>query len=167
MYLADRLKPAKADTGLTAAQLQQAAGMYRSTMTGLPIVVGGGDRDVLGERKWTFDGHGGATATDAYGTVEAYERVEPAKPTAEQLGQLAGTYASDEAETSFVAAVEHGALVLKQRPDTTIALTPLYADAFEAGSLGTVIFRRDAGGRATAFSVVQSRVWDLRFARTR
>jgi len=167
VYLADRLKPAKADTALTAAQLQQAAGMYRSTMTGLPIVVGGGDRGVLGERTWTFDGRGGATAADAYGTVEAYERVEPAKPTAEQLGQLAGTYASDEAETSFVAAVEHGALVLKQRPDTTIALTPLYTDAFEAGSLGTVIFRRDAGGRATAFSVVQSRVWDLRFARTR
>ena len=167
VYLADRLKPAKADTGLSAAQLQQAAGMYRSTMTGLPIVVGGGDRGVLGERTWTFDGRGGATAADAYGTVEAYERVEPAKPTAEQLGQLAGTYASDEAETSFVAAVEHGALVLKQRPDTTIALTPLYADAFEAGSFGTVIFRRDAGGRATAFSVVQSRVWDLRFARTR
>ena len=77
--------------------------MYRSTMTGLPIIVGGGDRDVLGERTWTFDGHSGATATDEYGTVEAYERVEPAKPTAGQLGELAGTYASDEAETAFVA----------------------------------------------------------------
>ena len=138
--------------------------MYRSTMTGLPVVVGS-DRDVLRGRTWTFDGHGGAAATDAYGTVEAYERVEPAKPTAEQLGQLAGTYTSDEAETLFVAAVENGALVLKQRPDTTIALVPLYADAFKAGSLGTVIFRRDAGGRATAFSVVQDRVWDLRFQR--
>ena len=108
-------------------------------------------------RKWTFDGHGGATAADAYGTSRSLRARRAAKPTAEQLGQLAGTYASDEAETSFVAAVEHGALVLKQRPDTMIALTPLYADAFEAGSLGTVIFRRDAGGRATAFSVVQSR----------
>jgi hypothetical protein len=56
--------------------------------------------------------------------------------------------------------------VLKQRPDTTIALTPLYADAFRAGSLGTVIFRRDAGGRVNGFSVVQDRVWDLRFQRT-
>src|SRR6185295_17416966 len=107
VYLADQLKPAAADTGLTAAQLQQAAGMYRSTMTGLPVVVGG-DRDLLRGRTWTFDGRGGASATDAYGTVETYERVEPAKPTAEQLGQLAGTYTSDEAETLFIAAVEHG-----------------------------------------------------------
>jgi CubicO group peptidase (beta-lactamase class C family) len=166
LYLGDRLKPEPADTGLGAAQLQQAAGMYRSATTGLAVEIGA-DPDALRGRKWSFDGHGGATATDAYGTVETYERVEPATPTAEQLGQLAGTYASGEAETSFVAAVEHGALVLKQRPDTTIALTPLYADAFDAGSLGAVIFRRDAGGRATAFSVVQDRVWDLRFQRER
>jgi CubicO group peptidase (beta-lactamase class C family) len=166
LYLADRLKPAAEESGPSAAQLQQAAGMYRSAITGLAVVVGG-DRDTLRGRRWTFDGHSGATATDAYGTVESYERVEPAKPTAEQLGQLTGTYASDEAETSFVATLEHGALALKQRPDTTIALTPLYADAFKAGSLGTVIFRRDAGGRVSGFSVVQDRVWDLRFQRER
>jgi CubicO group peptidase (beta-lactamase class C family) len=164
VYLADRLKPAAPEPKLSPAQLQQAAGMYRSTTTGVPLIVGG-DRDVLRGRTWTFDGRRGATATDSYGTTEAYERVEPATPTAEQLGQLAGTYSSDEAETSLVAAVEQGALVLKQRPDTTITLTPLYADAFKAGPLGTVIFRRDAGGRATSFSVVQDRVWDLRFAR--
>jgi CubicO group peptidase (beta-lactamase class C family) len=163
VYLADRLKPAAADQPLTPAQLQRAAGMYRSTMTRLALVVGG-ERDVLRGRRWSFDGRG-AAATDQYGTVESYERVEPAKPTAEQLGQLAGTYTSDEAETTFTAAVEHGALVLNQRPDTTITLAPLYADAFRAGSLGTVIFRRDAGGRATSFSIVQDRVWDLRFQR--
>jgi CubicO group peptidase (beta-lactamase class C family) len=165
-YLADRLKPAAAEPSLTAAQLQQAAGMYRSTLTGLSVVVGS-ERDGLRGRTWTFDGHGGATATDAYGTVEHYERVELAKPTAEELAQLAGSYTSDEAETTITAAVERGALVLKQRPDTTIALTPLYADAFKAGSLGTVIFRRDATGRASGFSVVEDRVWDLRFQRSR
>jgi CubicO group peptidase (beta-lactamase class C family) len=165
VYLADRLKPAATDTALTPAQLQRAAGMYRSTMTGLALVVGG-ERDALRGRKWSFDGRG-ATATDQYGTVESYERVEPAKPAAEQLAQLAGTYTSDEAETTMTAVVEHGALVLKQRPDTTITLAPLYADAFRAGSLGTVIFRRDASGRVTSFSVVQDRVWDLRFQRSR
>jgi beta-lactamase family protein len=166
VYLADRLKPAAEPAALTAAQLQQAAGMYRSLVTGLPIVVGG-ERDALRGRTWAFDGRGAATATDPYGTIEAYARVEPAKPAADQLGALAGTYSSDEAETSFIAAVERGALVLKQRPDTTITLTPLYADAFKGGPLGTVIFRRDASGRATAFSVVQDRVWDLRFQRER
>jgi CubicO group peptidase (beta-lactamase class C family) len=166
VYLVDRLKPTAETAALTAAQLQQAAGMYRSLVTGLPIVVGG-ERDALRGRTWSFDGRGGATATDPYGTTEAYERVEAAKPTADQLGLLAGTYSSDEAETSFVAAVERGELVLKQRPDTIITLIPLYADAFKAGALGTVIFRRDASGRAAAFSVVQDRVWDLRFTRTR
>jgi CubicO group peptidase (beta-lactamase class C family) len=168
VYLADRLKTAAPEAPLTAAQLQQAAGMYRSTMSGLAIVVGAerGERDPLRGRKWSFDGRG-ATATDQYGTVETFERVEPAKPTAAQLQPLVGVYTSDEAETTLTAAVERGALVLKQRPDTTIALTPLYADAFRAGSLGTVIFRRDAGGRVNGFSVVQDRVWNLRFERSR
>jgi hypothetical protein len=43
-------------------------------------------------------------------------------------------------------------------------LSPLYADAFEAPQLGTVIFRRD-GQRITGLSVSEDRVWDLRFER--
>jgi hypothetical protein len=39
----------------------------------------------------------------------------------------------------------------------------LYADAFSS-SIGTVIFRRE-NGRVTGLSVVQERVWDLRFER--
>jgi hypothetical protein len=133
-------------------------------LTRLPLMVGG-ERDTLRGRTWTFDGHGGATASDTYGTFEAYERVDPAKPTPERLAQLAGTYSSEDAEMTMTAAVEQGALVLKHRPDVTITLTPMYADAFGAGQLGTVIFRRDGGGRATEFSVVQERVWDMRFLR--
>jgi hypothetical protein len=53
---------------------------------------------------------------------------------------------------------------MKQRPDRVIKLRPLYADAF-SGSIGTVIFRRDASGRVNTLSVIQDRVWDLRFAR--
>jgi hypothetical protein len=71
---------------------------------------------------------------------------------------------SDDAETTLRAAVEEGALVLKRRPDTIIRLTPLYKDAF-SGQLGTIIFRRSGTGRVTELSVVQDRVWDLRFAR--
>jgi hypothetical protein len=161
-YLADRLKPASSTVTLTAAQAETSTGLYRSKWTGVPTAA-----VALGSRTWTFDGHGGATASDAFGTVEPYERVEPAKPTSEQLAQLAGTYTSDDAEMTMAAAVEEGGLVLKHRPDVTIKLTPIYADAFRAGQLGTVIFRRDASGRVTAFSVVQDRVWDMRFERAR
>jgi hypothetical protein len=44
-------------------------------------------------------------------------------------------------------------------------LTPLYADAFSAPQLGTIIFRRDAAGRVNALSIVEGRVWDMRFPR--
>lgn len=57
-----------------------------------------------------------------------------------------------------------GALSMTQRPDIVYPLTPLYADAFDS-DLGTVIFRRDDGGTVTALSIVQDRVWDLRFRR--
>jgi hypothetical protein len=85
-------------------------------------------------------------------------------PTAAQLNELAGTYWSDEAEVTLTAAVDQGKLVLKRRPDTTIALTAIDQDAFR-GSIGTITFRRDSGGRVNALSLKQDRVWDLRFAR--
>ena len=86
-------------------------------------------------------------------------------PTATQLGELAGSYWSDEAEVILTAAVDQGKLVIKRRPDTTIALTAIEKDTFR-GSLGTITFRRDAAGKVNAFSVKQDRVWDLRFSRT-
>jgi CubicO group peptidase (beta-lactamase class C family) len=93
-------------------------------------------------------------------------KLPPAQPTRAQLEELAGTYVSDEAEASMIAAVEDGVLVLKRRPATTIRLTPASSvDAFDAPGLGAVTFRRDATGRSTEFSVTQERVWDLRFAR--
>jgi CubicO group peptidase (beta-lactamase class C family) len=84
--------------------------------------------------------------------------------TAAELEPLAGIYVSDETETTLIAAVVDGALVLKRRPDTVIRLTPLSADVF-TGPLGTITFRRDTSGRVVALSVKQERVWDLRFER--
>jgi CubicO group peptidase (beta-lactamase class C family) len=175
LYLGDRLKPAR-DARPTAAQLDAAKGLYRSTLTGAALTIG--DRNALGSRTWAFEART-AKATDEHGQVEMYERVERATPTAADLQAYAGTYVSDEAETTLRAVVDGGKLVLERRPDTKMVLTPLYADAFssnrngsgdpdESGSnaqLGTVVFRRDAAGRVTALSVVQERVWDLRFTK--
>ena len=69
-------------------------------------------------------------------------------------------------ETTLIARVRNGALELTQRPATVYPLAPLYADAFDS-ELGTIIFRRDARGAVTGLSVVQDRVWDLRFRRER
>ena len=184
IYLADRITspvPPKATHALTASETDAVVGLYRDTLTGEPLTLIRSADGIRIERgatlvaqsasrfltatglTWEFAG-GRARATDAFGTVDTYERVKPAQPTAAQLQELAGTYVSDDAETTMAVAIDGGALVLKRRPDTTIRLTPIYPDAFSGQQFGTVIFRRD-GGRVTAFSVVQDRVWDLRFTR--
>jgi hypothetical protein len=111
---------------------------------------------------WAVGPRGPATLTDRYGTVQTFERVLPAKPAVTDLQALTGVYVSEDAETTFTVTVEGGSLTLKRRPDTTIRLTPLYKDAF-SGQLGTVVFRPSAS--PLQFSVVQDRVWDMRFTR--
>ena len=86
--------------------------------------------------------------------------------TAAEQAAYAGEYWSDEAETRFIVAIEQGALVLKRRPDTTIALTSAARDRFRA-SIGDVSFIRNAAGAVEALSIKQERVWDLRFAKVR
>jgi len=102
----------------------------------------------------------------AGGEVFAFDRVEPANPTAADLAAFTGEYASDEAEMVLRVAVEDGKLVIHRRPDTKIALTPTFADAFRS-ELGGIRFLRGPKGIVTEMSVSQDRVWDLRFARDR
>jgi CubicO group peptidase (beta-lactamase class C family) len=172
---------------LTAAELNAFAGFYRSRKRGLTMNVsvsedvlrmapggplqpqagtrfrlGGGAADV----EFT-SGAGGAMAVRvraANGTEDTWDRVERARPAAEQLAELAGTYHSADAETTVTIVADGGTLRIKLRPDRVQALNPLYVDAFTS-PLGTMVFRRDAQGRATAFSVVQDRAWDVRFER--
>jgi CubicO group peptidase (beta-lactamase class C family) len=184
LYLGDRLKSsgAKATHTLTSAELDAFAGLWKDDATGLPFTIER-DQDGLligrtmrllassptrvvteeGRDELRLDDHG-LRHTDPYGTVETFTRAKPAKYTDEQLSAFVGTYASDEAETVLTAVVENHALVLKRRPATTIKLTPIYPDAFRAGSgLGTVIFRRDANGRPFELGVVQDRIWNMPF----
>ena len=92
------------------------------------------------------------------------EPVADFAPTATELAEYAGTYHSDEAEATYTVVVEGGALVIKNRYGQASSMTPSYPDAFTGSRLGALIFRRE-NGRVTALSVVQGRVWDLRFER--
>jgi CubicO group peptidase (beta-lactamase class C family) len=114
----------------------------------------------------TFDGQGGARIDEGNGAPVRLERVAAAQPTAAELAALAGAYASDEAGTTLTARLREGALEIAQPPDRVFPLVPLYKDAFES-DLGTIIFRRDRAGRVRGLSLVQERVWDLRFRRQR
>jgi len=165
VVLKEQLKPEEPMPMPTARELYENAGLYKSELTGRAIIIGR-DSGVVRGRRWAFES-GLATATDQFGSVERYTKVVPAHPSTEALGAYVGRYVSADAETEVSLNVEDGRLVLHQRPATTIQLTPLYADAFDAKILGTIIYHRDASGRPIDFSVVQDRVWSMPFARRR
>jgi hypothetical protein len=87
-----------------------------------------------------------------------------AGPSAAALETLTGIYASEDAEVTLTVLVRDGVLEITRRPDSRFQLAPLYTDAFSS-DLGTIIFRRDDEERPVELSVVQERVWDLRFQR--
>jgi CubicO group peptidase (beta-lactamase class C family) len=183
VYLAEEvaLAPPPASTYvLTPDDFSRLEGVYRSGLTGrfitlvrdsgalriedgAPLIAGSGTKFLTASgQAWEFDGRGRARARDRYDVVD-YQRVARAAPTVDELQTLAGTYVSGEAETTLRIAVEERSLVLTRRPGTKVRLTPAYKDAFDAEALGLVIFRRDTSARVSALSVVQDRVWDLRF----
>jgi CubicO group peptidase (beta-lactamase class C family) len=97
------------------------------------------------------------------GPLTGITRDDTFKPDAAALAAYAGTYYSEEIETTIVVEVLNGALVARRRPDTTIPLRPHSRDRFEgAAGLGLVTFHRQ-NGLVVDFGVTQDRVWDLRF----
>jgi hypothetical protein len=168
---------------LTNAETARFAGMYRRSPqagaltivrnenglalpSGTPLVPLSPTRLIGADGALTFDfdGAGRMRSTDEFGVVDVFDRVEPVTPAAAQLRGYEGRYVSDEIEAAFTLAVDGDRLVLRRRPDTTIPLTPVYADAFSSPDF-FVIFERDASRRVTAFTLTQERVWNLRFAR--
>jgi CubicO group peptidase (beta-lactamase class C family) len=105
-----------------------------------------------------------APIPEAQGPLAALKRDESYRPSAAALAAFAGTYDSGEAEATLTIAVEGDALVLERRPGSKVTLRPRAADTFDGG-VGTLVFRRGADGRVAELSVVQDRVWDLRFRR--
>jgi CubicO group peptidase (beta-lactamase class C family) len=173
------------------AAIAKLAGIYRSTRTHQPLVVGseGGGRGgrggaavpralrdgsyLLANGRATFDVAPDGTprgiriaTNDGDTTTWVFVSRTPWTPTAEQLSAFAGRYRSDEVGTTWTATVENGRLVLRQRASTSVELTPVYADAFGAGgTFGTVWFTRDARGAVTAMHSGAARVWDIAFTR--
>lgn len=82
-----------------------------------------------------------------------YARVEPWTPAAAELASFAGTYRSDEADSTWKVALEGDTLVARPRAALSIALEPLYADGFATPDGDLVRFTRDATGRIDGFVV--------------
>ena len=178
----NRSEPVPKSTPVAPADLDSLAGMYRNIERGdvlniqraegtirfegeAPLIAQSSRRFVDGDGTTVeFDGGGGATIDEGTGAPIRLQRVPATQPKAAELAALAGDYVSDEAETTLTVRARDGVLEATQRPDKVYRLTPLYADAFSS-DLGTIIFRRDGDGHPNAFSVVEDRVWDLRFQR--
>jgi CubicO group peptidase (beta-lactamase class C family) len=133
-----------------------------STLTPL-----GGGRFLLGQDgdRIEFSGTDRFVHVPVQGAVESYARGTAFEPTARELAQYAGTYASEEIELPYRLSVEGGALVATSMKIVTgIPLRPLVRDLFVAGDLGTVRFTRRQG-RVSGFVVNSGRVVDFRFAK--
>lgn len=132
----------------------------------IPLVALSSTRFAVGDgATLTFLDNGGAVLADNIGVLtEMYMRTDASVMAAADLRRFEGRFHSNDADATIDVVADGNALYLRRSSGERIALTPAYANAFTAGDFGTVIFRR-GGQRIDAFSVVQDRVWDLRFAR--
>jgi CubicO group peptidase (beta-lactamase class C family) len=168
--------------------LERRMGTYRSRRTGEPlrVMMGGGALRIEGGPFLSAEGPdvfraGSARLEfvdvdgrsrllrmiDADADTMEYERVNPGNPTAAQLAAYAGEYRSVEAEAGFTALVVDGRLVLRQRADVVITLTPAYADGFSGPGGSVIRFVRGTDGRVRALTITVERVRNLRFDRVR
>jgi CubicO group peptidase (beta-lactamase class C family) len=94
---------------------------------------------------------------------DAFESVEAFAPTAQQLADFAGSYYSEELDTTYRLTVEDGTLKVTDRNDQKLVLTPTYRDAFTGRFQAE--FSRDAQGRVTGFVVHAGRIRHVKFVR--
>lgn len=166
---AKKEEAAKSGSG-DAAQLAKLAGAYRNPRSNAVVdVKASSGRLVLpsGTEMHVTADEGKLAMRTADGDV-VFERVELVTPTPKDLEGLVGEYRSEEtlSVVTIAAGEGPGELTMKIQKGAAIALKPTYRDAFRSG-VGVIVFRRDTAGKATALSVCDDRVWDLRFERVR
>ena len=94
-----------------------------------------------------------------------FRRVPPYEPTAVELAEFVGRYASDELEAVFEIGVDGDRPTLRRPRNVPVSLRPGGADEFVAPG-STLIFLREAG-RVTGFRVYAGRVTGIEFVRER
>lgn len=104
------------------------------------------------------------TTTDEDDNVESetFEPVDLWSPTAAELESFAGTYASEELDTTWRLAVADGKLVVRHRGLPEEPMKPTVAGVFTLDGL-SLTFQRDTGGRVSGFTVDEGRVKGIAF----
>ncbi len=122
--------------------------------------------------------------------AENFLAVEAASPTAAQLAEFAGTFYSEELDTTYRFSVEEGKLTLRQKGRSPRAIIPTTRDTFFGPGSGTFEFQRSAPspanpslpgassnpgssssvgnpqGKVTGFLVQAGRIRNVSFSRT-
>jgi hypothetical protein len=126
------------------------------------LVPSGESKFSAGENHVMFEGAGFRVVTPDGDT--AYERVQPAHPTAADLSPLAGAYSGPDISAVVTVAAKGAELTLAIGSNSPVQLRPTFRDAFMMQ--GTAIrFLRGADGKVTGLSVGDDRAWDLRLNR--
>ena len=191
IYLAGRIKePAKpVAVPVPVETLKNYVGIYREPLTDAALTIeldkDGKTLRIAGQRviplsptTFTVDDGSrqavfetGAAGTplrmresDGRSKPRVWEVTPPFAPTPADLVAFAGTYYSEEIDTTYTLYVEGGKLKARFRPAQRFELIPVYTDAFE--SEGDVLrFTRDSSGRVDGFLVYAGRVRHLRFVK--
>jgi CubicO group peptidase (beta-lactamase class C family) len=91
--------------------------------------------------------------------------VEGFAPTAAQVRDYAGRYASADLDVTYTVVARGSGLVIQIPGRSEIALQPVFPDAFHGSLVDLIRFSRGAGPRSTAFTINRTSVRNLRFDR--
>ncbi|HEV2663836.1 MAG TPA: serine hydrolase domain-containing protein, partial [Blastocatellia bacterium] len=97
---------------------------------------------------------------------DTFERVKAFEPSAEQLNEFAGSYYSEELDTTYRMSVEQGGLFVIDRNGRKRPLVHRIRDAFAVLSGPQFQFSRDAAGKISGFAVHAGRIRNVRFSKS-
>lgn len=189
IYLEGQFPPDRktAATAVANVDPRPFVGLYRDADSHSVYKIGAVDSDLtlfgqslkaIGPRRFAFSSGsevsfessaGGAmraTMTSPDTAPRVLQRFEPIKVPAADLTQYAGTYVSEELETSYKFAVKDDSLILTINWQEGVVLEPTVRDEFQAPFGATVVFRRDAAKRVIGCELYAGRVRNIHFRRT-
>jgi hypothetical protein len=166
---------------LSAAQTNRLVGTYRDVLTGKPTKISFesgklrfGASTIMSPLSPTrfytdgktadVDARGTLTLTDAYGTVDQFERVAPVNSSSLQPANLAGKYRSPEIAGDVTVLANCTSVTLKFGTKTTLNLEPAYDNVFSNEQV-TAKFSGNENGKSSVLTISSDRVWNLRLVR--
>ncbi len=82
------------------------------------------------------------------------------------LEAFTGDYKSPELDSTIQLSIEHGSLILSNRSNPPVTLTPIANNEFKAGASFSIVFHRDDHGRVSRLKVFAPSARGIEFART-